>query len=169
VEHAALDAFKVAVATPGDHAAITAILEDAQRWLVSRGTVQWTAPFTEEWIEQKIAGGEFHVARVGGIPIGTLRLLWADPLFWGDRERGDAAYIHTMAVRRDYAGRGNGARLLDWAAAQAIGNGRRFLRLDCGADNSALGAYYRRLGFTPQGSVGVGSTRVTLFEKELSA
>ena len=85
----------VAIATPDDRATIATILQDAQRWLVSRGVVQWTAPFTEEWIEQKIAGGEFQVARVGGIPVGTLRLLWADPLFWGDREWGDAAYIHT--------------------------------------------------------------------------
>ena len=167
MEHDALEAFEVAVATPDDHAVIAAILEDVQRWLVSRGVVQWTAPFTDEWIERKIAGGEFHVGRVQGTPIGTLRLLWADPLFWGDRDQGDAAYIHTMAVLRSYAGRGIGGRLVDWAGKQASVRGQGFLRLDCGADNPALGAYYRRLGFTSEGSTEIGGTRVTLFEKAL--
>ncbi len=167
MERDALEAFEVAVAAPDDGAAIAEILEDVQRWLAIRGAAQWTTPFTDAWIEQKIAAGEFHVARVQGIPIGTLRLLWADPLFWGDRDRGDAAYIHTMAVRRNYAGRGIGARLVDWAGKQASDNGRRFLRLDCGADNQSLVAYYRGLGFTPQGSAGVGGTKVALFQKEL--
>ncbi|MGI5227013.1 hypothetical protein [Actinoallomurus sp. CA-142502] len=40
-----------------------------------------------------------------------------------------------------------GARLLDWAGELVAGHGRRWLRLDCGADNTALRAFYERLGF----------------------
>ena len=131
--------------------------------------MQWATPFPDDWIDEKINAGEFHIARCQGVPVAVVRLLWADPLFWDDWDQGDAGYVHTMAVHRDYAGQGLGARLLDWAAEQVRINGRRYLRLDCRADNPTLSDYYERLGFTPVGSNGVGGTRVTLFEKDLDA
>ncbi len=162
------DSFEVAVATPTDHAAIAAILEDVQHWLASCGIAQWTTLFTDDWIEEKIALKEFHIARLGNTPVAVVRLLWADPRFWRDREQRDAVYIHTMAVRRDHAGLGIGGRVVRWAGKQARDLGRRFLRLDCGVDNLALRAYYRQLGFTTQGSVRVGGTTVMLLEMDLN-
>ncbi len=163
------DAFVVDVATPADQAAIAANLENVQHWLASRDVALGTAPFIEEWIERKLAGGEFYVARNRGIPISTLRLLWANPDFRDDRCRGDLASIHALAEWRDYAKRGFGARLTHWPGRQAITDGRRLLRLDRGASHSALGTYYRRLEFTSPGSRGLDPTRVTLFEKNLFA
>lgn len=162
-------ALAVAPATPADAATIRAILEDVQRWLADRGVVQWTAPFTDEWIARRIATGEFHVVRLGETPVATFRLLWADPHFWGDREQGDAAYIHTMAVRREYAGQHLGARIVQWAEGQARARGRPYLRLDYIAENRGLGIYYRGLGFTPLESATVSTSTVTLLEKELGS
>jgi GNAT superfamily N-acetyltransferase len=160
---------EITAALPADEKAIAAILDDAQRWLANRGIDQWTAPFTKAWIDQRIATGEFHIARLHGDPVAVIRLLWADPLFWGALDRGDAVYVHTMAVRRDHAGCGIGERLVGWAGEQASAHGRRFLRLDCREDNPSLGAYYQRLGFTPRGSARVGGTIVTLLEMGLGA
>jgi GNAT superfamily N-acetyltransferase len=169
MERSLSDSLRVITAAPADHAAIAAILEDVQRWLANRGIDQWTTPFTDAWIAQSIATGELHIARLHGEPVAVIRLLWADPLFWGNLDRGDAAYIHTMAVRRGHAGCGIGERLVGWAGEQASARGRRFLRLDCREDNPSLGAYYQRLGFTPRGSARVGGTIVTLLEKKRSA
>jgi GNAT superfamily N-acetyltransferase len=42
-------------------------------------------------------------------------LQWKDE-FWGELGSDpDAGYIHTMAVKREYAGRGIGGELLKWA------------------------------------------------------
>jgi GNAT superfamily N-acetyltransferase len=147
---------------------ITAILEDAQRWLRSRGIPQWTRPFDREWIAPKIAAGEFIIARLDRYPVAAARLLWSDALFWGERDDGAALYIHSPAVRRAYAGQGIGLRFLDWAAEQARSSGRRSLRLDCDAGNRALCAYYERAGFTPVCSVQVGHATMMLFEKPLN-
>jgi predicted N-acetyltransferase YhbS len=147
---------------------IAAILEDVRQWLAARGIVQWTRPFSPDWIAARIDAGELHVARRDGEPVAVVRLLWADPLFWGQRERGDAAYLHTLAVRRDRAGEGIGGAVVRWAEERARACGRSFLRVDCAAENQALGAYYQRLGFTPVGPVTVGGEKMMLFEKALA-
>ena len=71
-------------------------------------------------------------------------------MFWGEREA-DAGYVHRLVVRRDRAGAGLGATILDWAAQQVRAAGREWLRLDVPADNVALCAYYERLGFEYRG------------------
>ena len=59
--------------------------------------------------------------------------------------------MHRLVVRRDRAGAGLGAAMLDWAAGQVSAAGRGWLRLDVSADNVALCAYYERLGFEHRG------------------
>ncbi|MFL5760905.1 MAG: GNAT family N-acetyltransferase [Thermomicrobiales bacterium] len=183
-------------ATPAEWLEIAAILEDAQRWLRSRGIPQWTRSFDRAWIEPKIVAGEFYIARLQTHSVAVARLLQSDPLFWGDspqrgrssppgwgrvRERevvhsarggksddGDALYIHSLAVLRAYAGQGIGRQFLDWVADEARRSGRRFLRLDCTAGNRSLCAYYERAGFIPFETVEVGHEAMMLFEKPIA-
>ena len=143
-------------ATPAEWAVVVAILEDAQRWLRSRDIQQWIEPFDRARIEPKIAAGEFFIARLGHYPVAVVRLLRADQFFWetplrrgrwrgapeGKGDDGDALYIHSLAVRRDYSGRGLGHQLLEWAATEARRLGRHYLRLDCSAGNPPLCSYY---------------------------
>jgi GNAT superfamily N-acetyltransferase len=152
-------------ATPAEWLEVAAILEDVQRWLRSRGSPQWTRPFDREWIEPKVATGEFFIARLNARPIAVARILLSDPLFWGDRDDGEALYVHSLAVLREYAGQGIGQQFLDWAAEEALRSGRRFLRLDCAADNLPLCAYYEEAGFVSLGPVHVGNAIMMLFEK----
>ena len=152
-------------ASPADLATIAAVLEDARRWLAGRAIAQWPRPFADASIAEKIAAGEFWVARLDGWPVAVVRLLWADPLFWGEREQGDAVYVHTLAVRRDHAGRGIGALVLRWAEGRARARRRRFLRLDYMADNRALVGYYEREGFALLGPARIGAATVMLLEK----
>jgi GNAT superfamily N-acetyltransferase len=157
----------IALATPADHQAIGAILDDAREWIAARGIAQWSRPFDDEWIAARIASGEFWVGRLAAEPVAVVRLLWADPVFWGERDDGAAAYLHTLAVRRGWHGQALGARLLDWAAGMARTTGRQTLRLDCMADNLALRRYYERAGFTPVAPSRLGDETVMLFEKVL--
>ena len=93
-----------------------------------------------------------------------IRALWSDPAFWGERPP-DAGYVHAIAVRRAYAGRELGKRLLDWAEGRATESGREYLRLDCMTDNENLRAYYERLGFEPRGETRIDDFTATLFER----
>ena len=61
-------------------------------------------------------------------------------------------YVRRLVVRRDYAGRGLGAALLDWAGLTARRQaGAQWIRVDVWRSNKELHAYYERQGFTSCG------------------
>jgi len=155
-------------AGPDDLDAVVEILSEAARWLLERGIRQWPDPFPRDRVAALLDRGEFYVARVDGKPAATFALLSSDPAFWGEQPP-DAAYVHALAVRRAYGGRGLGERLLEWAEAQAAADGRTYLRLDCMSDNEALRAYYERLGFEPRGEAQLDDFTATLFERRIRA
>lgn len=143
---------------------IVDILSEAARWLLARGIRQWPDPFPRERVAALAERGSFHLAGLGGETVGTLALLWRDPAFWGERPA-DAGYVHALAVRRAFAGRGLGARLLEWAEQRVAEAGREHLRLDCLAGNADLRRYYERQGFEPRGEVAVDDFTSALYER----
>jgi ribosomal protein S18 acetylase RimI-like enzyme len=147
---------------------VVEILSEAARWLLERGIRQWPEPFPRDRVEGLLDRGEFYLARLDGEPAATFALLSSDPEFWGEQPP-DAAYLHALAVRRAYAGRGLGERVLKWAMARAAADGRTYLRLDCMSDNETLRKYYERLGFEPRGEVRLHDFTATLFERRIPA
>jgi GNAT superfamily N-acetyltransferase len=91
-------------------------------------------------------------------------MLHDDPMYWGDRPP-DAFYVHKLAVRRDQAGRGIGAAVVEWANAEAAEAGREFLRLDCLGDNPGIRDYYEGLGFEHCGDLVLGGRNMSLYER----
>jgi ribosomal protein S18 acetylase RimI-like enzyme len=168
----------VAAAEPGDLDRYIDLLEELADWLETRGIRQWprgrvrrSAPY----FAQSIDRGEVQLAFVGGHLAGTLRLLMNDPIVWPEFPEGDAMYVYTLGVRRTWAGRELGGRLLDWAERRTASLGRRFVRLDCMPDNSFLREYYERRGFIARGEVDahypdpVGVERLSRYEKAVQA
>lgn len=138
-------------ATALDASVASAILQEAASWLLSRGIEQWQpAWFDRDWVERQVDAGSLHLGVIGNEPVATLRVAWEDPEVWGEQPP-DAAYIHSLAVRRQYAGAG--PRMIDWAASAVTEAGRLFLRLDCWQGNSGLRRYYESLGFSHRGDV----------------
>ncbi len=107
-----------------------------------------------------------YLALLAGQAVGTFALQWADEETWGSLPD-DAGYVHGLAVRRDFAGRGLGRELLRWKENRVSLSGRKYLRLDCTAENEALNAYYRRAGFTYRGCVTVRGLEISLYEKRV--
>jgi len=140
--------FTLAKATVDDAETVADILEDAAVWLWGRGIRQWVPGTGDDAaLAARIARGEVYLARHGGDPAATLTLQWRDEETWGPMPD-DAGYVHGLAVRRLYGGRGLGRALLAWAEDRARAAGRAYLRLDCMAKNAALRAYYEGAGFT---------------------
>ena len=141
---------------------VVAVLSEAAAWLHSRGIDQWPDPYPAEWVAPSVRRGETYLAREDGAVMGTVTLRWADPAFWGAQPP-VAGYVHGLAVRREFAGRG--PELLAWAEGQVREEGRNLLRLDCRTDNAQLRRYYEAQGFEHRGDTTVGDFRTSLYER----
>lgn len=80
---------------------------------------------------------------------------------------GQSAWIHSLAVRRIFAGRGLGKRLLAFLENLALANHRELCRLDVIDANARLKAYYGELGYRPLGTQNFKGKPVRLMEKTL--
>lgn len=162
-------------AQPSDLAAITDILEEAASWIASLGIDQWQPgsflnTSSQKRIAQNIGHGEVYLAFYNGQAIGTITVQEGsafDEELWSYETLQDALYVHRLAVRRAFAGKGIGYVLLKWAEQLAANTGKAFLRLDCMADNAALCTYYERWGFTCRGTIGQ-SWKANIYEKSVS-
>jgi GNAT superfamily N-acetyltransferase len=152
-----------------DVTAIHALRRSLEDWMAARCVVQWplrSLPVAR--IAAQVAAGEWYVVRDPLGLVGTVRLLWSDPDFWGADER-PAVYVHGLMVDRRRNGEGIGTGLLDWAAQQGRLAGAQAFRLDCRTTNPVLREYYERYGFTAVGQRDFADFSCTLLELSLSA
>jgi GNAT superfamily N-acetyltransferase len=126
----------------------------------------WPRPFPREELAFRIEREELFVVEVDGEPAATFTLLWDDPSFWGERPP-DAAYLHKLAVRPRYRGRGLGTRIVEWVDRHAAEAGRAYLRLDCLRDDPRIRGYYEELGFEHRGDVDHPRIRAALYERAI--
>lgn len=154
-------------AGPANIDTVLGILEDAARWLTSRGIDQWRpGRFDRDGLAASLSRGEVYLATVDGRPAGTLTLQTSDPLFWPNVSD-DALYLHRLAIHRTYAGQGLGLYLLRWAEEATASAGKRYLRLDCMAESNVLRAYYESAGFSYRGNVTGKNWGASLYEKSV--
>lgn len=161
---------KLARATPPDLGNVQEVLTEAAQWMRAERGVndQWPERFPDWVIEEAIAAGEMFLVRAGEDLVGTVRIQHSDESAWG-ADDAEAVYVHSLAVRRKFGGRGLGAAILDQVQREAAAAGRPLLRLDCVATNEGLKQYYRDLGFTYRGDVaqhiGKAAWTSSLFER----
>jgi GNAT superfamily N-acetyltransferase len=160
----------VRAATAEEAELVAGLLDDATLWVQELGYPQWPYPFPRDEIAAAIGREEVYVAEVDGTPVATVTILHDDPVYWGERPP-DALYVHKLAVRRDHAGRGLGAALVEWAAARAGAAGRGFLRLDCLRNDPGIRTYYEALGFEHCGDFddGTRGLLLSLYERRVRA
>ena len=158
-------------AQPEQTTLIIELVTEISAWLAERGIQQWPSPprlEVRQLLAREIAAGEVYLAWLTGSPeaVGLLRFEWHDPNLWPDDPDG-GGYVHSLLVRPGYHGRGVGAGMLRWAGEHVRARGRRYLRLDCVADNWTLRAYYERLGFRCRGVASHDGYAGALFELDL--
>ena len=155
-------------ATLDDVPAVAAILDEATAFVRTKGTDQWPVPFPQDELRERVARDELYLVELDGETAATFTLLLDDPWFWGAREA-DAVYLHKLAIRRSYAGRGLGMRVVAWIARHAKTCGRAFIRLDCQRDLPGIRRYYEGLGFELQGEKENGRFAWALYELAVDA
>lgn len=158
---------EVVQAGASDLGTVLSILEEAARWTSHRGIEGWQpGSFSRRRIADRIERGEMYLAATSGQTFGTFALQWSDAEVWGDAPE-DAGYVHGLAIKRQFGGRGLGREILRWAEKRAALLGKSYLRLDCRADNRGLNEYYERAGFRCRGRVRVWGFEVNLYEKRV--
>ncbi len=152
------------------------LLEEVAAWLEQRGIKQWPVGsfrLSADYYAESIKREEVQLAFVGDELAGTLRLLLREPVVWPEIVSDDAVYVYNLAVRRAWADRRLGRRLLAWAEARAASLGRPCVRLDCVTDNHFLRDYYTHAGFAERGEIEaqfpapVGTLRLQRYEKRV--
>ena len=156
-------------ASAADARLIADTLSEAAKWVEQLdGTVMWVeGELEEDLVRAEVHAGMFVVAEIEGQVAGALRFQLEDRLFWPDLDARDSAFVHRLAVRRAFAGRGASTALLEWAVDRARTLGKRYLRLDCDADRSRLRAFYERFGFRLHSYRQVGSYYVSRYELQI--
>lgn len=158
-------------ATTEDVDGIRSLLVEAAHWIrEAHGFWQWREQnFEREIVEAFVRDNEVFVALFGDELVGCFSVHWTYEEIWGDRWHDDAGYVHRLCVSRRRKGEGIGRELLRYAEEYILNNGKRWLRLDCMADNPSLNEYYASLGFIFQGRFDAGFWSANLYEREIEA
>ncbi|MFF1914529.1 GNAT family N-acetyltransferase [Streptomyces sp. NPDC058239] len=130
-----------------------ALRTEAEGWLESKGTDQWSDPETgakaiTKWRASIDEGRAWVVVDDFDTVLATVSRGPIDRDFWTDDDRPETAfYLYKLIVARRAAGRRLGERLVDWASNLAALEGRDWVRIDTWRANRGLHSYYERIGF----------------------
>ena len=133
--------------TAGDMPGALTIMRESAQWLRDSGRPMWSP---DELTPEAMASPpeSYLVLRDGaGEGAAALCLTDADPLYWPENPPGQCGYVHKLAVRRAFAGRGLARALLLDAAGLARSRGLSALCLDCDPSRAALVRLYESTGF----------------------
>lgn len=159
-------ALEIRFASETEAALISSILIEAATWIAERGAPLWPMEqLAASALAADVAARHFALAMVGTEAVGTARLTRDDPECWPDAVPGVAVYVHRVAIRRAWAGRGLPGMILAWCARQAQGLGCSYLRLDCDARRLKLRGLYEGLGFRFHSERRVGHHTVARYER----
>ena len=155
-------------ATLEDISLVSATLCEAALWLEQRNMALWgEAEMSPEVVCRDIEAGLFYIAFYESSAAGVVKFQTEDLLFWSDIPQGDSAFIHRLAVRRNFAGGLVSMALMKWAVEHSRNLGKRYLRLDCAADRPRLRLVYERFGFRHHSDRKVGRYYVSRYEYEV--
>ncbi len=150
------------------------LLKEAAEWLQTKNTQQWSFwinPPVEKvaWIKEGFENEEFYFVYQNEILLGMFRLMYFDEQYWGKRpDRFDkAAYVHSLTIKREFAGQALGALFLQKIEDKLRSEGIFKFRLDCMQSNEGLCNYYERQGFIKVGEVQMSWAMQNLYEKKL--
>lgn len=156
-------------ATLTDLKTISEILSEAADWLRQRNMPMWRDnELAPEILADDITAGLFFIGKSNGVGAGIIKFQLEDKKFWPDTSQEESAFVHRLAVRRQFAGAGVSTQLLKWAAHRARNLNRRFLRLDCEASRPRLRAFYEKFGFRHHSDFSSPPYFVSRYEYEIS-
>ncbi len=123
------------------------LFDHAVRYQVEKGLPAWKGFDKNALVTDVENKNQYKVIRDSQIGI-VFSVCYADKVIWRHREKGDAVYLHRIAVNPAFKGQKLFALILDWTFEHAKQKGLNFIRMDTWADNRALIEYYKSFGFS---------------------
>lgn len=74
-------------------------------------------------------------------------LQWADAQYWPQAEKYEAAYIHKLCVRRNYAHMNMTKQVVECVKRECLKRGVKFIRLDTNIESKVVMQIYLNAGF----------------------
>ena len=153
-----------------DKSLVLHIKQEAASWLETQGIHQWAGILMapgEDMVYKRVHQGEVFLAFKEAMAVGTISILWEDPISWGAPGKdGKAGYLHGLAILSQFRHKGVGKEILAWACGYIRGKGK-VIRLDCMAENPRINRYYKDLAFDHSGVKELPSGfKVSLYEKK---
>jgi ribosomal protein S18 acetylase RimI-like enzyme len=137
---------RVERATSEDLILVRAAYDRAQAIQREQHAPTWP-DFSDESILAEIREGRlFRIMDVSALA-GVFTVAYEDGAIWGELERGAHIYLHRIARTEHRSGTPLMETVISWALAHCDAMGRDGLRMDTWAENPAIIAYYRTMGF----------------------
>ena len=148
--------------------AVYSLIEKRMRWMDTTGIRQWNVTnyleaYPRAYYAAQQAAGNLHVL-VSSTVVGAVVLLEEDER-WSDRTDSPAFYVHNLATDPDVSSVGR--FILSRIERFAVERRKRYVRLDCAADNAFLNGYYESLGYHLAGNCTDGPYIGNRREKEV--
>ncbi len=125
------------------------ILLDAVKWMSESGLQNQWNESNVKW--SNLSGSyninNFYIAYQNGLPAACKALTDYDPIYWPDIPKGKSLYLHKVAVKRIFAGKGFSKELIDFAKKLALSYRINAIRLNCNQHRNKLRAVYENEGF----------------------
>ena len=146
-------------ADENDILTIEEIMLDAVMWM-KKGELQ------NQWNEDSIKWdslsrdyqiNDFYIYYQNGMPEACIAITDLDQKYWPEIPQGKSLYIHKLAVKRAFSGKGISKELISYAKTLSFKNGVDSLRLDCDSQRNKLRMLYESEGFVNAGKKNLGN------------
>ncbi|MDP4182132.1 MAG: GNAT family N-acetyltransferase [Bacillota bacterium] len=132
-----------------DISIIEEILLDAVNWMSKNGLQNQWNESNVKWsnLSKSYKINNFYIAYQNGLPTSCMALTDYDPVYWPNIPKGESLYLHKVAVKRKFAGKGFSKELINFAKKLAISYTINTIRLNCNQHRHKLRSVYENEGF----------------------
>lgn len=132
-----------------DISIIEDILLDSVSWMSERGLQNQWNESNVRWsnLSRNYKITDFYIAYQNETPAACMALTNYDPINWTGMPEGESFYLHKLAVKRLFAGKGYSKELIDYAKDVALKFCVSTIRLNCNKHRIKLRAIYEKEGF----------------------
>lgn len=144
------------------------VLNDAAECLIKSGQSMWKLEkLTIEELLKEYDINDMKMCYENNNLIGVFILQWYDQLFWPEIEAYTSGFIHKLAIKVEFRGKGYGNKIIEEAKQICINQNVKFLRLNCGTFRTRLRNFYENAGFIMIDRVFVDNRDQIRYEKFL--
>lgn len=125
---------------------ILRLYKAARQLQTQRKMVVWPS-FEDAFIENEIQERRQWKMVVDNVIVCNWAITFEDKEIWGEKDKGDAIYIHRICTNPKFRGNRYIDHIVNWAKAYASKTGKQYIRLDTLGNNTKLIEHYTSSGF----------------------